>query len=143
MLGISGFAILTPYFRLWLVPKDHWPTQQPAIVLTAVYFAVVLISCPGWTTTEVRAGRRAMWVGGILFAATLALGIISRIYLVTTLKAPGIDVPILIVSAVKVLLKLRNPYNEVFALWRPEVFDYPPFCLLYYLPFVYVGLDIR
>jgi len=141
MLGISGFTVLTPYFSIWLVPKDHWPTQQPAIVLTVVYFAVALISCPGWNTLEVRARRRAMWVGGILFAATLALGIISRIYLITTLKAPGIDVPILIVSAVKV--KLRNSYHEVFALWRPEVFDYPPFCLLYYLPFVYVGLDIR
>ena len=158
---MSGFAIVTPYFGLWLVPKDRWPTQKPAIVFTIIYFAAVLFTRRNPSGLGTRASRRARYAASIIFVVALILGATSRLYLIEAWNPPRIDVPAITLAAVNVMRQMKNPYNARFTELSctalstirgqcrygtvpvTEIFNYLPFTLLYYLPFVSFGLDIR
>ncbi len=144
VLGMSGYAVVTPYYQFWLVPKDFWPTQMLSVVIAIAFFTAALLQ-PRFQAISNRLSsrkRQTVYVAAILFLTTLTIGVISRLYLIHTRK-PGyteIDVPYVNEAAVAILLQFKNPYNELF--FSHTVYNYPPFSLLYYTPFIIAG-DLR
>ena len=143
LLGMSGYAVVTPYFQFWLVPKDFWPTQMLSVVIAIAFFTVALWQSRFPSTShKLSSKRQTVYVAAVLFLTTLAMGVISRLYLIYTHKPSymEIDVPYVNEAAVRTLLEFRNPYNALF--FSHTVYNYPPFSLLYYTPFVMAG-DLR
>jgi hypothetical protein len=150
LLAISGYAIVTPYFQFWFVPKDTWRIQIPATVATFVLFMVILIRFvrpESVLSSPDAASKRTINAACLAFVLIVVLGTVSRICLIQSLKPTlqQIDVPYVNEAAVSSLLQGRNPYNVVYAVRSDGTgiqYNYPPFALLYYVPFVMLG-DLR
>jgi len=144
LLGISGYAVVTPYFEFWLVPKDIWPTQKLFVVITIAVYTVALLrpKFMNAPTRRRRSSKVSVYAATLVFLASLAAGAVSRLYLINKFRPSfqQIDVPYVNEAAVGALLQFRNPYNELF--FSRIVYNYPPFSLLYYTPFVVIG-DLR
>jgi len=73
-------------------------------------------------------------------ALIIAFGVLTRLLALRSLPWYS-DVLKATEEAAKTLISGENPYTHVFSIGPKDVFAYPPFELLYYLPFL--SLDIR
>jgi hypothetical protein len=139
---MSGYAVVTPHFEFWFVPKDFWPTQKLAIVTAIAVYTVALLRPKLMNTPSRSSSKVSVYAATLVFLAILAVGVVSRLYLIDKFRPSfgQIDVPYVNEAAVGTLLQFRNPYNEIF--FSHIVYNYPPFSLLYYTPFVVIG-DLR